>query len=190
MSALINSIEQLVSLPKLVKKDLLANIERHHFSKRSLLVKSGSYCNQLYFIEKGMVRTFYHLPDKEITSWLYSSGQFVSCWDSFLKQQASEENLEALTKVTVEAMPYNKLQMLFDKHPCLERWGRKLMESYTLYFNAFNQQIRFATAKEKYTYFLQTFRYKQKIKLGHIASFLGMTQETLSRLRKEATINS
>ena len=59
------------------------------------------------------------------------------------------------------------------------------MEKYTLYFNQFMQQMRFATAKEKYDYFLNTFPSNSKIKLGYIASFLGMSQETLSRLRKQ-----
>lgn len=188
MEKLIKNIEKCVKLPKVAKKELLNCALMHHFQKGDAIVKIGENCTQLFFIDTGIVRSYLNKNDREITTWLYYPEEFVSVWDSFLNQQMSNEIIEAVTCLTLISIEYEQLQRLFKKHPALEVWGRKLMEGYTLYFNRFNQKLRFATAQEKYDYFLESFPQEQKIKLGYVASFLGMSQETLSRLRRDAKV--
>ena len=185
MDRLIKNINEFVKLSTAAKKSLKQILKTQHFSKKERVVKQGEISSRLYFVDKGAVRSFQFRNEKEITTWIYHPDMYFAAWDSFLYQTQSDENFEIIADATLISIEYEALQQLFKNHPSLEIWGRKLMEQYTVYFNRFNQQMRFATAQEKYDFYIKHFPKQPKVKLGHIASFLGITQETLSRLRKK-----
>lgn len=185
MEALIENMNRLVPISALAKRGLEQNLVVLHFSKKEKIIERGEVCSKLYFVLNGSVRSYQKRNKKEITTWIYHPNIYFAAWDSFLNQSKSEEVFESMADTTLVSIEYDELQALFKKHASLEIWGRKLMEQYTIYFNRFNQQMRFATAQEKYDFYLKHFPQQPKVKLGYIASFLGITQETLSRLRKK-----
>ena len=185
METLIKHISEMVVLSAAAKKDLRQCLIVQHFSKKEKVLEKGRKSTKLYFVLKGVVRSFQYRKEKEVTTWIYYPNIYFAAWDSFLYQSNNDETFEVLEDVILVSIEYEELQQLFKLHPVLEKWGRKLMEEYMVCFNQFNQQMRFATAQEKYDFYLKEFPDQPKIKLGYIASFLGITQETLSRLRKK-----
>ncbi len=186
METLIKHISGMVVLSAAAKKDLRQCLIVQHFPKKEKVIEKGKKSTKLYFVLKGAVRSFQYRKEKEITTWIYHSHKYFAAWDSFFYQSKNDEIFEVVDGATLVSIEYEELQQLFKMHPALEKWGRKLMEEYMVCFNQFNQQMRFATAQEKYEFYLRQFPPQPKIKLGYIASFLGITQETLSRLRKKA----
>ena len=173
-----------------LSKDLLQVIEKQikveTVEKGSLLVKDGQVAHRLYFLEKGTARTFYYDNGKDITSWIYRENTPFTTWYSFLNQQPSFENIEILEDSTVLSFTKDTLEALYLKYPTIERFGRKMVEQQLSFLDAFFKGYMFMSAKERYDLLLDIFPdITQRVNLGHIASFLGISQETLSRIRKK-----
>lgn len=184
-SSLINFINEKVQLPKEVKEAIIAVSQTRYLNKKHLLVKEGMPAHHLFFIVKGSARTFYTHKDKDITSWIYKENQFVTTWSSFYTRTPSYENIELAEDAVIVALAYDKLQALYSEYPKMQAFGRKMVEDQLVFLERFYKGFAFMTAKEKYTVLLTIFPdVTQRINLGHIASFLGISQETLSRIRK------
>ena len=187
MESLIKHIDKFVTLSTASKDDLKKYLRVQHFSKKEKISEQEKFHSKLYFLQRGAIRRFHIRNRKEMTNWIYYPNMFFASWDSFFFQNKSDEVFEIISDVTLISIEHQQLQRLYKKHPTLEIWGRKLMEYCTVNYNRFNQHMRFASAQEKYDFYLKYFPTHPKLKLGHIASFLGITQETLSRLRKNLT---
>jgi CRP-like cAMP-binding protein len=167
-------------------KDIIPHFEKESVKKNELLSKEGQVCNKLYFIEKGMGRSYYIKKDgKEITQWFFGEGQFMASAESFFKQSPSFYSLEILEDATLYSISHEKMEILLDKYHRMEKFIRLLSTDIFIKITNKLNAIQFHTAKERYNYMLSEFPdIAHRISLGHIASYLGMTQETLSRIRR------
>ncbi len=180
---------QAIKKEKPLADDLIAAIQaafQHNIvAKSQILLKENQYCRRLYFLESGTIRTYYYAKDKDVSSWFYQEGQFFAAWASFYSQQPSYEYIEALEECSVYFIDYYSFNQLLDTHPQFERFGRILAQDLTVFIDQFSKGYMFLSAKEKYDLLLSIFPdITQRVNLGHIASFLGISQETLSRIRK------
>ncbi len=154
--------------------------------KNHLLLKENQYCRKLYFLEKGTVRTFYTAKDKEVSSWFYKEGQFFTAWYSFHGTQASFEGIETLEECQLYSIEREPYLQLMEKHPTFERFGRLLAETQLSFIDFYSKGYMFLTAKERYDLLLSFFPdIELRVKLGYIASHLGISQATLSRIRSK-----
>ncbi|KGL63913.1 Crp/Fnr family transcriptional regulator [Polaribacter sp. Hel1_85] len=170
--------------------DIMLHFEEEKVKKNELLLKEGKICNKLYFIQEGMSRSYYLKEDgKEVTQWFFGEGQFMSSADSFFNQTASFYNLEILEDSILYSITFEKMEFLLAKYHKMEKCIRLLsIEMFTTLIRKMNA-TQFHTAKEKYDYMISEFpNIAHRISLGHIASYLGMTQETLSRIRKNESL--
>ncbi|HUH75319.1 MAG TPA: Crp/Fnr family transcriptional regulator [Chitinophagales bacterium] len=167
-------------------EDISSYFQKESVSKNQVLVRQGEISKTLYFVEQGMGRSYY-LNDngKEITQWFFGEGKFMASVDSFFQQCPSLYYLEVLDDSIVYSISKTKLDELFEKYSNMEKLGRLVStEMLTRVVNKLNA-IQFQTARERYEYMLDEFPdIAYQVPLGHIASYLGMTQETLSRIRK------
>lgn len=166
-------------------KDILASFKKESVPKNQILVREGEVCKTLYFVEKGMGRSYYlNEGGKEITQWFFGVGKFMSSVDSFFQQTASLYYLEVLEDSVLYTVSKEEIDRLFEKYPKMEKLGRLVAtEMLTKVVNKLNA-LQFQTARERYDYMLTEFPdIAYRVPLGHIASYLGMTQETLSRIR-------
>lgn len=149
-----------------------------------LLLKQDQRAGKLYFIEKGLIHNYYYHDSKRVSSWFYSENQFVTAWYSFYSQQPGFEEIECLESCIVYAISYEKYQKLIADFPAFGNFARLLAEEALAFLDYFSKSWSFLSAKEKYQ-LLQTHfpAIEQRVKLGQIASFLGISQETLSRIR-------
>jgi CRP-like cAMP-binding protein len=168
--------ESIALLEKVVKVEELP--------KGHLLLKEGQVCHRLYYLEKGTARTFYYHNGKDITSWIYPEDITFSSWYSFLGRKPSFETIEILEPATVYSITLDELENLYQKSPQIERIGRKMLEQNLSFVDIFYKGYLFMSAKERYNLLLYIFPdITQRVNLGHIASLLGISQETLSRIR-------
>ena len=154
------------------------------FQKGDTILEEGKVCRDLYFVEKGMVRQYYYKNKKDVTEHFSFEGRIVFCIESFLKQEPSRLIVEALENTQLYAIPYDELHQLMMRNQEMEMLYRKILEHVAISSQEHADSQRFENAAERYERLL---REKPEIILRapmiHIASFLQMTPETLSRVR-------
>lgn len=154
--------------------------------KGEVILNAGEQSHNLLFIESGFLRGYYFLEDKEITSWFASEGEFATCFYSFISGESSFEKIQALEETELIEIPKEALQNIYKQFPETEHVGRILTEAYYLKLDGRFLSLHFKTAKERYHHLLKNSpSIIQRAPLGQIASYLGMTQETLSRIRAQ-----
>lgn len=152
--------------------------------RNTCFMRQGDRCDDLYFVEEGLMRGYYYNEDKEITSWFSKEGEFATSFYSFITQRPTVEFAETLEDTVLVQLPYHSLQKLYRDFPETERLGRLLTEAYYIRLESRFLAMQFTTAKERYDALLDTNpSLVNRAPLGCIASYLGMTQETLSRIR-------
>ena len=158
------------------------------FQKGETILEEGKVCRALYFVDKGMVRQYYYKNKKDVTEHFSFEGRIVFCIESFRKQEPSRLIVEALENTKLYAIPYDELHNLMERNQEMEMLYRKILEHVAISSQEHADSQRFENAAERYDRLL---REKPEIILRapmvHIASFLQMTPETLSRVRGAAT---
>lgn len=181
----LEKIKSLVPLAPEFEKHILQHFYIKSIPKSTILLKELQYCQHLYFLEKGTIRTYYFDKEKEVTSWFYKEGQFFSSWYSFYSRQASFEYIIAEEDCQIYSIEQANFEKLLASHQLLERFGRKLAEEQSAYVDHFSKGYMFMSARERYDLLLSAIPdITLRVNLGHIASFLGISQETLSRIRR------
>lgn len=187
---LLQHIKSFVEIPSELEAEILDAFKEEKHPKRAILERQDMICNKLYFVEKGLARLFYLKEGKDITGWFASEGNFITCNDSFFQRKTSYLNLELLEDSVLYSIDYKSLEDLF-KYKEMERFGR-LMTYYLL--SELSERIYstvFQPAEKRYQ--LLVIRYPEvalRAPLGDIASYLGISQETLSRIRSQQSTKS
>ena len=186
MKELIDYVKYYVKLPAEAEKAILESFKVREYQKGDLILRERDVCRNLFFILKGTVRTFYLHDGKEVTTWIYPNGYFVTAWSSFLLEKESFESVHAIENTTVAVINKLTLNDVYDKRISIGRFGRFLAEEQLTGMDEYSKGYMFLSAKEKYYNLLSFFPdIVQRANLGYIASMLGISQETLSRLRGE-----
>ena len=166
-------------------------LRRREFARKTSIITAGSVASSLYFIESGLLRTYYLLNGKEVNTYFACDKQFISSYSSFINQSASFEFLEAIEDSTVYELSYQDLSQLYTESGNFEKLGRILAEQNYLCVLDRTLGMQTKTAKQKYLDFIQDYEQKivQRVPQHQIASFLGMAPESLSRIRREISIS-
>ena len=162
-------------------------LQKVELSKGSCLITEGKICHHVYFLEQGCLRGFFNLDGKEITYWFAFENNFVTSFFSFITRKPCVENIQAIEDCTLWAISYENLQQLYDLHPDIERLGRIMNERYYVMLEERFVGNHFKEARERYENLLDHSPHiVLRVPLGYIASYLGITQETLSRIRSKS----
>ncbi len=184
MQHLLTSINKYYHLSAAAKNALENCFEKIMLDKNELLLREGSICRHLYFLEQGAVRGFYILDGKEITHWFGFENDFVTSFHSFITGQASVENIQLLEDCILWRIAKPDLENLYNDYHEIERLVRIAYEKYYIRLEERYVNAQFKSAKERYEQVLeQSPHILERVSLGNIASYLGISQETLSRIR-------
>jgi CRP-like cAMP-binding protein len=154
------------------------------FAKKSFLLKTGQICNHIYFIETGLARCFYIKDGIEISSWFMKEGDMIISVESFLSQKESHEAIQALEDMIVHYVSYEELQFIYKNFLEFNIIGRVLTEKYYTLSEQRLFSLRMMRAQERYDFMSKNHQELiQRVPSLHIASYLGITKETLSRIR-------
>lgn len=169
----LNSISSLFKLTTLKKGDFL--------------LKSGKRCDKLSFIQSGLLRMFVNNDEQEITQWISSKGNFSTDLSSFIFESSSRWTIQALVDTelyTITKDDYKKMVDLVPKWNELEKLF--IVKCFTIMENRIFSHLSMS-AEERYNFFFESNRELiNQVPLQYIASMLGMTPETFSRIRKKA----
>ncbi len=157
-------------------------------NKNELLLKMNTICNEAFFIDEGIVRSFIlDIDQNEITTNIYTAPCFANDFLSFFKRESSQENLQALSNCKVWSMTYEQVQESFHTIPEFREFGRMLLlNNYSSLKQRMLGMVQL-TAEQRYEKLLtQNPQIFQHLALKHIATFLGITDTSLSRIRKNA----
>jgi CRP/FNR family transcriptional regulator, anaerobic regulatory protein len=182
---LIQHIERFILVSGKLRNRLSEISKLQTIEKVKFLHKPNKICNYTYFINSGLVRVYYKKGDKEITDNFSAEGEWITSIYSFMKNVPDNCYIQTLEKSELVAIDILQLEKCFLDFPEMERFGRMLISKYFVEQSERIISLQFHSAKERYEFFFKTGKNKiQRVPLGMLASHLGMTQETLSRVRK------
>lgn len=184
MESLFRAISRYIYPSDDLKQELMTRLRQETFKKREIILRHDQVCSKSYFIEEGILRLFYVKDGREITEFFGSEGEWMNSPRSFMEQKRDFYSIDAVEKTRVLSLHVTDLICLFENFPEMEKYARMDMGSTFTHLMDRLASIRFASAKDKYEHFLQTYpTIHHRIPLGMVASYVGVAQETLSRLR-------
>lgn len=188
MELLSDCITNQVSLDKNRLKNILSRFETVEIKKGDYFLRSGTICKSMAFIETGYLRMYDIADGKEITFWIGSSGKFITSLSSFVFKSNNFWNIQAITDCKLQVISREDHFKLSETEPkWLEFDNLLLAHSFALLEKSMFAQLH-TTAKERFDALMkenpELFQY---VPLQYIASMIGITPESLSRLRKNLT---
>ena len=180
-------LDQIATISNLDWSFFTSKLQRRVIEKKSIFLKVNEIENQISFIESGIVRLFIPKdnPEKEITFGFSFKNQFISAYDSFLTQSPSVYQLQALTETTILSLTYDDLQSVYKSTQIGNLIGRLTAEDLFLIKSNREQNLLNLTAEQRY---LKLFKERpellESIPLKYISSYIGVTAQALSRIRK------
>ncbi|MGY8949358.1 MAG: Crp/Fnr family transcriptional regulator [Flavobacteriales bacterium] len=180
-------LDQIATISNLDWSFFTSKLHRRVIEKKSIFLKVNEIENQISFIESGIVRLFIPKdnPEKEITFGFSFKNQFISAYDSFLTQSPSVYQLQALTETTILSLTYDDLQSVYKSTQIGNLIGRLTAEDLFLIKSNREQNLLNLTAEQRY---LKLFKERpellESIPLKYISSYIGVTAQALSRIRK------
>jgi CRP-like cAMP-binding protein len=159
------------------------------FHKGKLLLKTGDVCEDIYFIKKGVVRGFIKEGGKDITTWITAENEVVSSISTMDSRKPALENMQAIEDCDMLAITYKDMESLYAQFPEFNIVTRKLLQKYYQDAEGRAYIARLNNAENKYQQFIARYGHlANRVPLKYIASFLGITLETLSRVRKRLSM--
>ncbi|TYB76272.1 Crp/Fnr family transcriptional regulator [Bizionia myxarmorum] len=180
-------LEQIASISDADWSFFISKLQRREIAKKEVFLKLHDIENHISFIESGVVRLFIpkENPEKEITFGFSFKDQFISAYDSFLTQSPSAYELQALTDTTLLSISYDDLQAIYKMTQIGNLIGRLTAERLFLIKSKREQNLLNLNAEERY---LKLFQERPEllkiIPLKYISSYIGVTPQALSRIRK------
>ncbi len=177
-------ILQYVHLPTKDWEKIASRLEKRVFEKGTLLLREGEICNNIYFLEAGFLRYFISKDGREVSKFFTQPPYCFTSQRSFNQRIPANENIEALEESQVWLLKRTDAIELFE----LKSWNefvRKLVQEVQFFTEQILEDIQNNTAEIRYQRMLQAGSpLVQKVPLKHLASYLGIAPQSLSRIRK------
>ncbi len=154
------------------------------FTKNELIFTAGKISNEMYFVTKGCVRLFYNVDGVDKTAFFYTEGQFICAGESYTYNVLAKENYQAIERSEIYILPKTKIDKLLAISSKFELLARVATENELITCQKIIQSFVTKSPEERYIELLNTQRdLFQRLPQQYIASFLGVSPETLSRIK-------
>lgn len=185
-------IAKLVAIPDEEWVFLLSQLEYRTFPKGAFLAQPGEMADQIHTIMRGVVRIFYADGEgKEFNKQFGIEFSTVGSYSSLIFGQPCRYYIQALEDTSTASCSKALIDQLYERHPCWERMGRLGAQQYLLFKEKREEELIINTLEERYQVFLREYPdLYQRIPQYHIASYLGVTDVALSRMRSRLKANS
>ncbi|MBO9202087.1 MULTISPECIES: Crp/Fnr family transcriptional regulator [Niastella] len=187
MEELLTMLNSIYPLSEELKNHLIQILQRRLLQEGEYLLKPGRICEHVYFVKKGLLRS-YEMDEnkKEINTWFMSQGDVVFAIDSFLDQTPSTEFIQALQNTTVYYITFKELENTFRDHITFNFNGRVLTNKYYKLSLQREKMMRIPEATDRFNYLVKHFpNLLNVVQDKHLASFLRISPVTISRLRAQ-----
>lgn len=183
MKELFDYFNKFLELSTDTKKALTEVCTSVSIKKNEILQPFGHTCKTIYFLKSGIARIYYYKDGTDITECFAFEGNIIARVESLFTGKPSQKAIQILENAEIIDINATQLFKLYDTFPQIERLFRLIFEA--AYVDTINriESIQFHSAEERYLTLLKETEIIQKIPLKHIASYLGITQVSLSRIR-------
>jgi len=186
MKQIRSSIKKLYPVNDWSLAQLTGQMTKLELPKKHILIRNGVVERNYYFIEKGLSRSYCLSDGKEVTSWFSQEGDITFSMLGSYQRKPGFECVELLEDSIIYAISVDSLNFLYENNHDIANWSRLLHQKAFLELELRHIAMISQTAKERYENFVKEKpSIYHRVNLGYIASFLGMTQVTLSRIRAE-----
>ncbi len=186
MKEFINQANLIAPLSEEAKDDLMLLLKRLSFDKGEIVNPIGRVSRRFYLIEKGLLKHYYYHNGNQFILRFFCDKRFVTISDSFLKNNPADYSTIALEDTTLIYLEYDDLENLCAKHHSFEHFIRIYVSSMAIMSIDRLKTMLHLSAAERYQHYLSEYGHlHQRINLGDTASFLGISQVSLSRLRAQ-----
>lgn len=167
------------------RAEMIEHSTRLETKKGELLVKEGQRSNTIFFLGSGSARAYYHKDARDVTDWFAFENSFITAIVSFFYQVPSPHYIEIIESGYILALDRQVSEELMDRHRDYDRLSKQVITETMLQLQQRVVSLQFETAKQSYENLLKVRPdITQRVPLSYIASYLGITLETLSRIRK------
>lgn len=186
MSLFLDYLNTLAPLDQRTKVLVESAVTVSVVKRKDLLHSAGTVCRRFHFVESGILRVYYYKDGKEVTAWFAFKGMTASCIDSLFSGAETSYYIDVLEDAKIHSIHYDIIERSFAQYPLLERLGRLMVTENYLLLDQRMKMLVFHSAEERYNNLLRDEPLAlQKIPLSLLASYLNVTQETLSRIRSK-----
>jgi len=185
MDLLLDTIKHYIPLSPDDEAVVRSLFRKQQLKKRDYLLQAGDVCKSIFFIDTGLVRYYATIDGEEKTSYFSDAGEFVCNYASFLPQEPSMVNIQALEASIIYSISHANMEVFYAQVKQGERFGRLAISE--VYVTAINQINSLYTdpPELRYQSFLAKFpEIGQRIPQYYIASYVGIKPQSLSRIRK------
>lgn len=184
LDGFVNFLHKIHPLTSNAEEAILSLCSLVQIAKNQNLQNIGQKCRTIYFVKEGLARIFYLKDGIEVTEYFAFENDLIIRAESLFRDKPSTKAIQALENTVFIGIPSEALFSLFDQYPDIERLFRKIIEQAYVQTVIRMEALQFHTAEERYAQLLQDKpSLIQRISLKHIASYLGITQVSLSRIR-------
>jgi signal-transduction protein with cAMP-binding, CBS, and nucleotidyltransferase domain len=184
MTDFVNYMKTISPLPQEVTTDILSKLKSKTFAKGDFINKQGQLCRDLFFIEKGLVKHYYHSKNRIFILRFFPENNLFTILDSYINQTPAEFITIALEDTSLTYLEYGDVEELCRNHHSFETFMRKYISIAASNILKRNKEMLEDDATERYNGFIKDNNHLlQRISLGDIASYLGISQVSLSRIR-------
>lgn len=177
-------IDRICPLPEASARRLAACLSEVTYPKGARILEAGKTERNIFFVGRGIVRAYVEAKGKEITFWIGTEGTTVVSLKSYIGNERGYETVECVEDTFLYVLKQDALERLFREDIHIANWGRKFAEAEFLRTEEKFIPLLFTTASERYKTLLKKQpELLQRIPLEHLASYLGITPVSLSRIR-------
>lgn len=184
LGGFVNFLNKIQPLSPKAEEAILSLCSLVPIGKNQNLQEIGQKCRTIYFVKEGLARIYYLKDGIEVTEYFAFENDLIIRAESLFRDKPSAKAIQALENTIFIGIPSEALFSLFDQYPDIERLFRKIIEQAYVHTVNRMEAIQFHSAEERYAQLLEEKpSLIQRISLKHIASYLGITQVSLSRIR-------
>lgn len=184
-SSIRNYISRFLSFSEEEWSMMQSVLSRRFIKKGEYLLREGEICNHVTFINKGFVRIYNIIQDEDLTINFAFEGNFTTDFASLIPRKPSTDYIVAMEDLEILQLEYTDMQALYERAMVWQKFGRLITEYVLLFVVERNKALLFKSPEERY---LKLMKERPKVManvpLKYIASYLGITPEALSRIRK------
>jgi CRP-like cAMP-binding protein len=177
-------IKSKVAIQALDLEAILSTFKTKKVKKGQLILKRGQIADQYFYIKSGALRFFFGEFDEQLTAWIVFQDDFFTEISSLNPQKPTRFNIEAIEDTELIYIDKPEMEMLYKQFPAWQEFGRITWENMAV--RMIDEIINFQTlsAEERYLKFMANSQLIKKVPVKQIASYLGITPNALSRIRK------
>lgn len=190
MEELLKYLNSIHPLSDNLKEYLSKTLKPKNLAKKDFLLKAGHISRDICFINKGLLRCFYLIDDKEVSSWFMKEGDVAISVKSFFQQRESYESIQAIEQSMLHYITYDELQFVYNTFPEFNFVGRVVTSIYYSLSEDRLYAMRMQRANDRYAYLMQHHsELILRVPSKFLASYLGITEVTLSNIKSKFSIS-